>query len=75
MHPHGVEILHVADRETVVLVVPHHFILDLFPFPNVLFNQDLSDHALSKSPANNLFQLLFAVGHSRAFPSESIRHP
>ncbi len=39
--PHAQHVLHVADHHAVVVLVPHHFVLDLLPVADVLLNQDL----------------------------------
>ena len=42
---HGVQVLHVADREAGVLGVPHHLVLDLLPAQQGPLHQHLPDGA------------------------------
>jgi hypothetical protein len=43
VHPHGVEILHVADRDAGPRGVPHHLVLDLAPSGERPLHQNLAD--------------------------------
>ncbi len=41
MYSEGVEVLHIADRDTVVITVAHHFILNFLPSFERFLNKDL----------------------------------
>ncbi len=41
MNAKGVEVLHVADSDAVILAISHHLVLHLFPAFQRLLDQDL----------------------------------
>ena len=41
VHAHGIEVLHVAHHDAVVVAVAHHLVLDLLPADEVFLDQDL----------------------------------
>ena len=41
MNTHGIDVFHIADSDTVVVGVAHHFILDFLPTLKVLFDKNL----------------------------------
>ena len=41
VNSHRVHVLHVADRHTVVVGIPHDFVLDLFPAAQALLDEHL----------------------------------
>ena len=52
MDTERVEVLHIADRDTVVILITHHFVLDLFPPLETLLHQYLwgkGESALTES--------------------------
>ena len=49
MNTDGIEVLHAADRDAVVVAVTHDFILNFFPTGNASFNEHLTDHAVLES--------------------------
>ena len=70
MDPQGVEILHVADGDTVIVLVAHHFVLYFLPTFQRLLNKHL------RRERESLFglslQLLLIVAESRAQSAEGI---
>ena len=59
MDAQWVEILHVADRDTVVKAVAHYFVFHLFPSPQALLNQHL--RRKSERFLNKYVQFCFVV--------------
>ena len=55
VHPHGVYIFDETDRYHLVLGIPDHFQLQLFPAQNRLLHQHLVHQACRKAPGGNGF--------------------
>ncbi len=70
---HGIEVLHVADRDAVVGPVPDDFVLDLLPAVEVLLDEDLGRGG--EGPAQGLPQLPRRVGDAAALASEGVGDP
>ena len=56
MDPHGIKILYGTDDDNIILQVPHHFKLVLFPAQNRFFNEYLVYHTALDSPGGNDFK-------------------
>src|ERR1051326_3080341 len=72
MDAHRIEIFHVADRDTGIFGIPHHFILDLFPSLHASLDQHLTDRAGLKAATNDLLVLVVVAGDTAAGPSQGI---
>ena len=65
-----VEVLHVADRDAIVSAVTDHFVFDLFPPFERLFDQHL--RCDRQGPVGHVAQLVFLVAKSRSLSAERI---
>ena len=71
MHPYRIEIFHRADGDHIVLAVPHHLKLDLFPSGNAPLHQHLADGGKPKPIAADLPQLLWILDNTAAGTAQS----
>ena len=68
VHPHGVEVLHVADRDAGPGGVPHHLVLDLAPSGERPLHQHLADRRDGDPVAHHLDELLLGGAEPAARP-------
>ncbi len=73
MNAQRIKILHVADGDARVRGVAHHLVLDLFPAPQVLLDEDLPDRASEQ--ARIVQQLFGRVRDPPARPAQRERGP
>ena len=66
MYTDGIEVLHVADRDAVVIAVTHDFILNFFPTGNAALDEHLADHAVLKSLDDRFDKFFFVFGNAAA---------
>ena len=66
VHAYGIEVLHGADGDTVVVAVAHHFELDLFPAGDAAFHEDLSHGRNFQAAARELRHLRGVVSDASA---------
>ena len=66
MYPHRVNILHIADSDTVSGAVPHDLVLDLLPARDTALHQHLSHPGQAQSVFQDAFQLRLVVGDPAA---------
>ena len=72
MHPHRVDVLHVADGDAIVRPIPHHLVLDLLPTGHATFDQNLANHAQGQTAAHDLPQLGFIVDQAASGPAQGV---
>ena len=75
MHPHGVEVLHVADGDAVVCAVAHHLVLDLFPADQRPFDQHLPNRAGVQTPLDDGGEVVPPLCHAAAGAAEGVSRP
>ncbi|OPZ81751.1 MAG: hypothetical protein BWY77_00498 [bacterium ADurb.Bin431] len=68
--PHGIEILHVADRKAVVVLVADDLEFDLLPAEQILLHQDLA--GVAEGLVRALAHLLDAAADARAEAAEGV---
>ena len=73
VHAHGVDVLHAADGDGVVLAVAHDLELDLLVALDALFNQHLMHRGEAEGVDGGLHQLLLAVGKAAAGAAQGER--
>ena len=72
MHPHGVDVLHIANRNTGVVRVAHDFVLDFLPPAQRPFDQHLANRAGSQAFPNHRLQLERATRHPAAGAAQRV---
>ena len=72
VYAYRVNILHIADSDTVARAVAHYFIFNLFPSGNAAFHQNFSHTGKSEAVLQDFSQLVLIVGDSAAAASQSI---
>ena len=72
MHPHGVEVLHVADGDAGVRCVAHHLVLDLFPPHQCALDQHLRDRRPGQPLPHDPLVLLRAFRDAAAGAAERV---
>ena len=72
MNAYRVDILHIADSNTVACTVPHYLILDFLPSGDAALYKHLAHSGKTKAVFQNLSQLIFVVGDTAAASSKSI---
>ena len=72
VYAYRVNILHIADSDTVARAVAHYFIFNLFPSGNAAFHQNFSHTGKSEAVLQDFSQLVLVVGDSTAAASQSI---
>ena len=75
MHPHRVDVLHVADGDAIVCAVPHDLVLKLFPADEGPLQKYLSDGAGSETTGDNLHELFPVVCDPPAGAAKGICGP
>ena len=75
MDAYGINILHVADSDTVPCTVAHHFIFDLLPSCNAPLHQNLAHSGKSQTVFQNAFQLFLIVCNTAAASAQRISRP
>ena len=75
VNPHGVEVFDGTDDDAVVVVVPDHFHLELFPAQHRLFQQDFGGRGLVQAAGDDFLELLAVVGDPPAAAAERERRP
>jgi hypothetical protein len=75
VHAHRIEVLDRADDHDVVIAIPHHFELVLFPSLDRFLDEDLSDGRETDALTGDLPQLVLVVDDARATAPEHIRGP
>ncbi len=73
MDAHGVEVLHAADDDAVVIAIAHDLILELLPSQHALLYQHLMDARVGETAAGDGLQLRLVVGDASARPSQGVR--
>ena len=66
MHAHGVHVLHPADRDRLVVAVPHDLEFDLLVSADTLFDQHLVHRAQPEGVRPDFNQFFLVVGKSAA---------
>ena len=66
----GVEVLHVADGDAVVVGVADDFVLDLFPAFEALLDEDLV--GVAERVLGSLYELLAVLAEARAHAAEGV---
>ena len=61
MHPHRIQVFHVANGDTVICAVSHHLILNLFPADKRAFQQNLGDRAGRQTSTGKSLKFFFSV--------------
>src|SRR5699024_4873339 len=61
MHTHGVDVLHIADCDTVACAVTHHLVLDLFPSCDTALYEHLSHTGKPQTVLQDLHKLMGIV--------------
>ncbi len=75
VYAHGIQVLHVADDDAVVVAVPHHLVLVLFPSEDRFLDEDLVYAGVGKTPGTDLLQLGFVIGYAATRSSEGVGGP
>ena len=70
-----INILHVADSDTVPCTVAHHFIFDLLPSCNAPLHQNLAHSGEPQTVFQNAFQLFLVVCNTAAASAKRISRP
>jgi len=73
MDTHGVNILDGADDDGVVIFIPHHFHLKLFPTQQGFLDQNLTDGAGRESRIYQVTEFLVIIGGSSTGTSHGER--
>ena len=75
MHAHRVQVLDRADDDAVVLLVAHHFHLELFPAEERFLDQELARGRRIEAALAHLDELVLVVGDAAAGAAERERGP
>ncbi len=75
MDAHRIKIFHIAHNNTVVRIVPDHFILDFLPARNALLQQDLMNHAVLQAFCHNGSAFLHIMGDAASGATQGIGWP
>ncbi len=72
VHPHRVDVLHVADGDAVVGAVAHHLVLELLPAEEAALDQHLVDGGGGDAPGDDLLELLPGVRDAAAGTAQRV---
>ena len=72
MHAHGIDVFHVADRDTVSGAVAHHLVLDFLPAGDAALHQNLAHAGKTQAVCQNLLQLHLVMGDTAAASAQRI---
>ena len=75
VHPHGVEVLHVADGDAGVGGVPHHLVLDLLPAPQRALDQHLVYGRGGQPAACHLLEVVAGAHEAAAGAAQGVGGP
>ena len=66
MDAHRVQVLHVADCDGGIVLIPHHFVFDFFEALDAFFNQDFPDGRKLQGMFHQRHELCFVVSEAAA---------
>ena len=66
MHTNRIEILHIADGDTVVIAIAHDLVLDFLPAGHTALDEHLADHAVLEALDDNFNELFLVIGNAAA---------
>ena len=72
MYTHRVNILHIADCDTVACTIPHHLIFNFFPAGNTPLHQYLAHSGQAQPVCQNFLQFYLVVRDTAAAASQRI---
>ena len=75
VHAHGIHVLHAADRDRLVVAVPHDLELDLLVSADALFDQHLVHRAQAEGVRADLNQFFLVVREAAAGAAQRERRP
>ncbi|MNC20810.1 hypothetical protein D3C75_687740 [compost metagenome] len=72
MHTYRVEVLHVADNDTVVVRITHNLVFNFLHAGNTFLHQTLSNWTITNTCFDSLKQLFFVVADPAAGAAKRI---